>query len=470
LIEKNRKYFISGGLTEKDMDRMHNAMLDLIENVGLEIPHGGILKLISGIKGVKIEGKKVKFQPHLVEKAISKMKFPDYVLNAEYLINGGAYELNILDLDNGKIRPAITSDLKDMVKIADSYGIYGSSPIRPTDIKSAALQEITMYKICWENSRYISNSIFDANEKSSFKSAKYIYEMSLVADKRFSLGFWIKSPFRVDFGELDIIYKFLDKKVPLWVATMPIAGATAPIYFPGAYVQSMAEVFAGLTLLSLINTCKEPPICSVIDSIRAYAFDFKYASFVYGSPEDVIGTLFQIQLNNHYKIPIVAKSLLTTSNDIDVQFAAELMAHTLAAALAGARIFTGAGFLAVDEVYSAEKIVIDNEIVQYVKNIVEGFGFSEEYLATDIIKEVGIGGNFLNHDSTLTDYKSAVWYPEVFEHIMLRNWKKLGEPDLRDKIRVMAKERIKNHCYQLPEDVLKEINYIYEKAKSEFGG
>ena len=470
MIEKNRKYFISGGLTEKDMDRMHHAMLDLIENVGLEVPHEGILKLISGKEGVRVEGKRVKFLSNLVEKAISDMRFPDYVTNADYLINGGAYELNILDIDTGKIRTAVTSDLVDMVKIADSYGIYGSSPIRPTDIKSTAMQEITMYKTCWENSPNISNSIFDANEKSSIRSAEYIYEMSQVVDKRFSLGFWIKSPFRVDFGELDIIYKFLDKKVPLWVATMPIAGATAPIYFPGAYVQSMAEVFAGLTLLSLINTCKEPPICSVIDSIRAYAFDFKYASFVYGSPEDVIGTLFQIQLNNHYKIPIVAKSLLTTSNDIDVQFAAELMAHTLAAALAGARIFTGAGFLAVDEVYSAEKIVIDNEIVQYVKNIVEGFGFSEEYLATDIIKEVGIGGNFLNHDSTLTDYKSAVWYPEVFEHIMLRNWKKLGEPDLRDKIRVMAKERIKNHCYQLPEDVLKEINYIYEKAKSEFGG
>lgn len=470
MIQKNRKYFIGGGLSKKDIDRMHHAMLDLIENIGLEIPHKGILELVHGASGVKIEGNRVKFQPYLVEKAISDMKFPDYVIEADYLINGGAYELNILDLDSGKIRPAVTCDLKDMVKIADSYGIYGSSPIRPTDIKSTALQEITMYKVCWENSRHISNSIFDVNEKSSLRSAEYIYEMSLIADKRFSLGFWIKSPFRVDFEELDIIYKFLDKRVPMWCATMPIAGATAPIYFLGAYVQSMAELFAGVTLLNLINTCKEPPVCSIIDSIRAYAFDFKYASFVYGSPEDIIGTLLQIQLNNQYNIPVVAKSLLTTSNDIDSQLGAELMAHTLAAALAGARIFTGAGLLAVDEVFSAEKIVIDNEIVQYAKNIVEGFGFSEDYLSVDIIKEIGIGGNYLSHDSTLIDYKDALWYPEVFEHIMLRNWKKRGEPDLRDKIRMIAKERIKNHNYRLPGDILKELNSIYKKAKSEFGG
>lgn len=470
MIQGKRKYCISGGLTDEDMDKMHHAMLDLIENIGLEVPHDGILKLLNGIKGVEIEKSMVKFKPHLVEKAISEMKYPDYVIDADFLINGGAYELNVLDTDTGKIRPSVTNDLSDMVKVADSYGIYGSSPVRPTDIKSTELQEITMYKICWENSPNIANSVFDATEKSSIRSAEYIYEMAKVADKRFSLGFWIKSPFRIDFRELDIIYKFLDKEVPLWVATMPIAGATAPIYFPGAYVQSMAEVFAGLTLLNLINKCKEPPACLIIDTIRAYSFDFKYGSFVYGSPEDIMGTLFQIQLNKRYGIPVVAKSLLTASNDIDSQLGAEMIAHTLAAALAGARIFTGAGFLSIDEVYSAEKLVVDYEIVQYVRKITNGFEFSEKQLATDIIKEIGVSGNFLSHDSTLKDFKTAIWQPEVFEHIMLRNWRKMGEPDLRNKLRAIAKERIKKHCYRLSEDVSDELNSIYKKAKEEFGG
>lgn len=470
MVGKNRKYYLTGGLTDEDMDSMHNAMLDIIENVGLRVPHEGILKLLGGREGVKIEDNIVKFKPYLVEKAISDMKYPDYAVNADYLINGGAYELNVLDINNGKIRPALTSDLVEMVKLVDSYGMYASSPVRPSDIKSTELQEITMYKLCWENSPHVSNSIFEANEKSSIRSAEYIYEMSKVAGKRFSLGYWIKSPFKVDFEELDIIYKFLDKKAPLWVATMPIAGATAPLYFTGAYVQSMAEVFAGLTLLSLMNTSKEPPVCLIIDTIRAYAFDFRYASFVYGSPEDIIGTLFQIQLNKRYGIPVVAKSLLTSSNSIDIQLGAELMAHTMTAALAGARIFTGAGLLAIDEVYSAEKLVIDYEVVQYVKNGVEGFRFSDKYLSTDIIKEVGIGGEFVSHDSTLKDYRDAVWEPNVFEHIMLRKWRQLGEPDIRNKCRKIAKERIKRHSYSLPKDISKELNKIYNKAREEFGG
>lgn len=470
MIKKNRKYYLTGGLTDEDIDKMHVAMLDIIEDVGLKVPHDGILKLLAGKDGVKIKGDIVKFKPELVEKAISEMEYPEYAINADYIINGGAYEMNVIDLDSGKIRPALTSDLVDMVKLVDSYGMYASSPVRPTDIKSTELQEITMYKLCWENSSNVSNSIFEANEKSSLRVAEYIYEMAQISGKRYSLGFWVKSPFKVDFKELDIIYEFLDKKVPLWCATMPIAGATAPIYFPGAYVQSMAEVFAGLTLLSLINTSEVKPVCLIIDTIRAYAFDFKYASFVYGSPEDIIGTLFQVQLNKRYGIPVVAKSLLTSSNSIDTQLGAEVMAHTMAAALAGARIFTGAGLLSIDEVYSGEKLVIDYEVVQYVKNVVEGFRFSDGYLSTEIIKEVGIGGEFVSHDSTLKDYRNATWEPNVFEHIMLRKWRQMGEPELREKLRAVAKERISKHSYSLSKDVSKELNKLYNKAKEEFGG
>lgn len=77
------------------------------------------------------------------------------------------------------------------------------------------------------------------------------------------------------------------------------------------------------------------------------------------------------------------------------------------------KIFDGAGLLAIDEVYFGEKLVIDYEVVQYVKNLVEGFTFSDEYLSIDIIKEVGIGGEFVSHDSTLKDFRDAVWGPNI---------------------------------------------------------
>ena len=67
--------------------------------------------------------------------------------------------------------------------------------------------------------------------------------------------------------------------------------------------------------------------------------------------------------------------MLTALNDIYTQLGAELIAHTMTAVLAGARIFTGAELLSIDEVYSAERLVIDYKVVQYVKNVLEGFKF-----------------------------------------------------------------------------------------------
>jgi trimethylamine:corrinoid methyltransferase-like protein len=83
------------------------------------------------------------------------------------------------------------------------------------------------------------------------------------------------------------------------VNTMPVAGTTSPIHLLDACIQSLAELFAGLTLLFLVNESKRrkgKARCGVVDSIRAYPFDMRYGNFVYGSAEDLLGTLYQAQM------------------------------------------------------------------------------------------------------------------------------------------------------------------------------
>ena len=456
------KYVITGGFTEKQIEIIHDKAMSIIETIGLNVPHEGIRELLSHHDAVTIKGEDVRFSRDVVEASIEKLSYPDWLWDDEVKIISGAYELNVIDVDTGEIRPSTLKDLRELAKLQDSYGMYGSAPVRPTDIP-ATLQELAMYKVCWENSRYISNSILEANEKSSLPTAEYVYEMSQAADKYFSLGFWIASPFKTTYEALDIIYRFLDRKVPLWCATMPIAGATAPIFLPGAYVQSIAELFAGLTLLNLISRGSHVS-CIAIDSIRAYPFDMKFGTFVYGSPEDTLGTLLQIQLNDFYQIPVVAKSLLTTSQLPDAHAAAEKAAHTVIAALAGARMFTNAGLLSVDEIFSAEQLVIDYEIVQYAKQLIKGEQLNDETLAVEAISEVGVGGTFLDHDTTLAHFRDARWMPEVFEHRMLGQWRDAGSESTRAKARRIATERIEKHEFELDKDVQRELNRIWEKA------
>jgi trimethylamine--corrinoid protein Co-methyltransferase len=457
------RYKLSGGLTARHIEEMHQAALDVCQTVGLQIPHEGIRRRALAHDGVSARGDTLFFSPELVEATLAHLHYPEEMRQADFQVVSGAYELNVLDMDTDEIRPATLEDLRLLTKLQDALGFVGSAPVRPTDVPEP-LQEIMEYKVTWENSRWISGTDYEANEKSTPESAEIIYEMAQAAGKPFRLELWVKSPFRVAPTELEIIYRFLDRKPPMFAATMPIAGATAPVFWPGAYVQSMAELWSGCALLHALNP-EVPVQALVIDSIRAYPFDMKTASFVYGSPGDVIATLLQVQLNARYRIPVVAKSLLTNACWPDAQAAAEKASHTMAAALAGARNFTNAGLLGIDEIYSAEQAVIDAEIVQHCRAACQPLRFDRETLAVDAIKQVGVGGSFVQHDSTLDNWQETADRPVLFQRPSFSQWLQAGKPSLRDRARARAKDLIAKHSYALPEDVTRELDRIVERAR-----
>ena len=313
-------YYIAGGLSQEQIQRLHEEALGLIERLGLRVMHVPTQKYLADFTGVTIEGEWVRFTSDLVQKAIVSQWYPPKLTDREFAIVTGAYELNILDMDDGALRKPTYQDLVDMTKLAHSLGMYGSAPVYPLDLPPF-LQELALYKVSWEYSDRRPGGIFNANPISSVKAAEYIYEMAQAAGQFLSLGLWVISPFMVPSDTLEILYHFRGRGLPYWIATMPVAGTTSPIFMTGAYLQSLAELLAGLTLIYLLAD-GAPVYCSIIDSIRAYPFDMRYGAFVYGSPEDLLATLIQAQLNAHYGIPLVAKSLLTTAKQPDAHAAA----------------------------------------------------------------------------------------------------------------------------------------------------
>jgi trimethylamine--corrinoid protein Co-methyltransferase len=418
---------------------------------------------------VEIAGDQVCFKAPIVEQALARRQLPALGDQPLAMVSG-AYASQVLDMETGKVRPSTLQDLVELTRLADSLGMVGSAPVYPLDVPCTELQEIAMYKVSWENSPIRASGIHEMQPKSTPLVADYVYEMSQVAGKFFSVGLWLISPFLTLDDGLEVIAHFADRQVPMWVAAMPIAGATAPIFLPGAYLQCMAELLAGLTLIHLIN-----PDGSIYfypkDAMRVYTFDMRDSSFVFGSPEDILAGLFQMAVNEFYGQPTVAKSFLTHAEEPDAQAAAEKAAHTMIAASAGARIFSGFGLLSVDEYYSGEQAVVDYEISQYVQRFCQGCEtISEETLAVEAIKEVAAGGNFLEHESTLKHFRQAVWYPSLFKHHMYSTWQEAGAPSIRVRAREMARQRIADHRYQLPPEVQRELNRIYAHAEQRLVG
>jgi trimethylamine:corrinoid methyltransferase-like protein len=263
--------------------------------------------------------------------------------------------------------------------------------------------------------------LFDTTPLSNVEAAETIYEMASAIGKPFSVGMYLISPFRCPPEGQEVIAAFLDRGVPMWIGSMPVAGLTAPIFLLGAHVQALAELMAGAALLYALTENKVPFYWTPIDSVRAHPFDMRHIVFVYGSAEDVVGTMLQAQINRRYRCPLVAKSLLTTAREPDEQAAAEKASHTLLAALLGFHIFTNAGFLATDEYISPLQLVIDREIVDYTSVIMKGIADDERALGLEAIREVvQAGGNFIEHHTTLDYHRETTWEPPLFSHLGLK--------------------------------------------------
>ncbi|GAH94131.1 unnamed protein product, partial [marine sediment metagenome] len=69
-------YNIKEGLSEKQIRQMYERALEIIEEIGLEVSHKGILQTLSQKKGVKIEKSRVKFESWLVDKYVMSQSYP----------------------------------------------------------------------------------------------------------------------------------------------------------------------------------------------------------------------------------------------------------------------------------------------------------------------------------------------------------------------------------------------------------
>jgi len=457
-------YGLKGGLNQDQIQRMHEKAMWLIATSGIQVSHEGVRQLIAGHDGVTVEKDIVRFKPEVVQKALKAAKYdvPEYAQTG-WVMSAGAHQTNCYGLDSGTLRPPTTQDLIGFLKLGDALDTVGSAPVIPMDVP-VHLQHILMHKLAYEHTRYRCNDIYEHMDKPSYECAMYVREMAQAANKRFAFGIWMISPKSFDVNNLEIAYRLRDLGIPMWVATMPQAGVTAPITILGTVLQSMFEVFAGLTVLYLMNP-KGNNYISPADAFEANAFDMKYTTFVYGSVEYIQHSLHQIALCRHYHIPIIIKSLLTSAKESDAQAAAEMGIHTFITALAGARAFRCGGLLSTGEVYSGEWVVILHEMIEYIKQVLKEEDFGEERLMIQDIVDVGPGGTYVDKRSTYELFRKEYWSPRLFEHSNIGQWIELGSKSIRQKAQERARRLIAEHSYAIDKDVKKELDRIYARAR-----
>ena len=137
--------------------------------------------------------------------------------------------------------------------------------------------------------------------------------------------------------------------------------------------------------------------------------------------------------------------------------------------MAGANLIYGLGMIEMGMTIDYGQLVMDNEFARMIKHTVEGIPVNDETLAVDAIKEIGIGKDFLSHDSTYK-YMRSQSQPKLIDRKMREDWVKEGSTDIYQRALEQARFILENHKPDpLPEDVLAAIRSIVEEAEEELG-
>jgi len=114
---------------------------------------------------------------------------------------------------------------------------------------------------------------------------------------------------------------------------------------------------------------------------------------------------------------------------VDAQSGHEKTITGMLPALAGANVIYGLGMLEMGITFDLAQLVLDNEIAGMILHSLNGIVVNDETLSVDVIRELGIGKDYMSHASTYKHMKSQSQV-QIIDRRMREDWEAAGSTDI----------------------------------------
>lgn len=462
-------------MTDSDIERIHNASLEILWERGMKVHSLRALDLLADA-GAKIQQQTsmVRFPPELVERCIDSLP-SEFTLttrnldskfslgaNSGPLVRTGSGARDYIDLQTRELRPGTLDDLKQWVQLVDGLdNIQICGGFFPIDSPSE-ITDVAAVKTIMENT---AKPIFVAPfDKKTFNA---IVEMAVTI--RGSKKNLIDRPFVTiltsatapgnifDFC-VDTLLLAGEYGIPVEVNTSPLMGGTCPITVAGCLLQINLEILSLVVISQLAN-----PGAPLIYRALTMAMDMANGEGVIGSMECALAQAAQSQfVRAKYNMPIASCGPITDSVIADGQSQIERTAQTFLSGLTGSQILVAAG--AVNTAYTADpvQLTIDDEIIDLLYRVLRGFRIDESTLATELIKSMEPGEGYLQKEHTLHHFREEHIRPKCFNRFAREVWDRNGGKDLNQMAQERAIRILKEYqTTPLNPHVQQELDRIY---------
>jgi len=472
-------------LSTDEVKEIHNTSLSILEEIGCSVPHQKILEILDE-KGadVNFDSQIVKFPGDLIEDSLKKVPknfdvVPVYFEN-KFKVGDGILKLwmnytqDMCDWKTNKRRLCSYEDMMRGIILGNCLPFVGNNNViaTPEGIPSEIVDVYCWYMLYTYSQKACNSWIYNP------MSAKHILDLAIVSAgseddlrKKKNLMYFAEpiSPLRWSKHTLEIMLMYSKYEIPIFIGPIVSVGGSGPVTLAGSLALANAEILSGIFIINTLNK-KQPVIYPCLTT----PLNMRTGMFSYGGPEMALLSAASVQMGNYYGLPSSGNVHLSDSNLPDFQYGYE-KATTFSFALAagmemwGAVGYSAAGHMGTNPgVSSLEGLVLDNECFGYMTRVLNGFEVNKNTLAIDVIKEVGIGGNFLSHKHTAENFKSQLWDPELFVRENYSDWFSKGKNTVVNNTIIKTEEIIKKNWPCEPAvdmSVKKELEKIFKEAK-----
>jgi trimethylamine--corrinoid protein Co-methyltransferase len=444
-------------LTESEIGQIHEASLDILNEVGIQVNNEKALGILQANGAVVLEGSRVTFPRGLVERCMAQVpgeftlhgRVPErdaHYKAGSFITSTGGSAMYVLDLDTGSRRLSTCKDLHDIISLVDqlpdidviSLPIYlNDLPKEDVDVNRffAGLKCSTKHII---GAVYTVEGLLKVARMAEIISGERWQERPILSVVLCPLI----SPLRLDESATEILVEATSRGIITHNFNMVQVGCTAPVTLAGTLTLMNAEVLAVTTLVQLIKPGQPTFYCSVPGLT-----DMATGMFVTGGIESALLNVGATQMARHYGMANWATAARTDAKVPDAQAGYEHALTVPYVCLSGAsHVSCGAGFLDFVLSVSFEQYVINNEIIAMVRRMKRGMEVTGETIALDLIKEIGPGGNFLGELHTVKYMKREFYRPLLSDRQERDVWLKAGGKDAWQRANEIARRLIRDHA------------------------
>ena len=468
-------------LSPDELQRIHEATLQVMEQVGIRFPSARALDVLEA-GGCRVDRARqvVRLPRAVVMDAVAQAPRA-YTLcgrdpDADLLIDGRHCYLSndasgvfVHDHRTGEKRPSTKQDAATSARFVDALpdiSFYWGPVVTSQDVPPATKALHDAEAVLTNTSKHFQ-TVTTVGER----PARYLVEMAAAIAggtdelrRRPILSFMqcAVDPLGHDGPNLEANLVAAEHGLASGFMPMPLSAGTAPATLAGNLVVQNAGALSGVVLLELAF-----PGAPVFFSGAPSVIDLKTGGYTGGSPEDYLLANAATQLAHHYGLPMAMGTMATGAKEPGWQAAVDDSLSTFASVMACADMMNGAGLLDGSKMLSYPHLVMETEIYGIVQKVAGGIVVDDDTLALDVIAKVGPGGTYLSERHTRR-HMNEIWRPTVWDRTPYDAWLREGRRGALERATQIADEILDTYRPQpLPEGVAGELRAIVARAERE---